>query len=272
MGRPAHSVDLRAPGAIADGVPVVYFVATRPGWYEALYPCYVLEDRPSERRVLVAVGRMVGPLDEREPIPIVDSIERQYATREVKVRLHQKRFRWLVIPAYREQCAICRLKEVRLLDVSSATSTRQARRRSRTASACARSTIAPSTRTSSASRPTTKCTWRSGYSATRTGRCSRYSKASRAPRSSSRAATHGDRTASGSLADSSGSSSRSSLARRLGLRGDRSSARGRCPAWEALLWAAARDLSHARPVWAHRPDIPIDPIDRPRVSDLAVAG
>ncbi len=107
---------LRAAHAL--GVPVGYFVATRPGWYEALYPCYVLEDRRSEQRVLVTVGRMVGPLDEREPIPIVDSIERQYATREVKVRLHQKRFRWLVIPAYRQQCAICRLKEVRLLDAA----------------------------------------------------------------------------------------------------------------------------------------------------------
>lgn len=38
--------------------------------------------------------------------------------RVVKVRLHQRRFRWQVIPAYREQCAICRLREVRLLDAA----------------------------------------------------------------------------------------------------------------------------------------------------------
>jgi putative restriction endonuclease len=61
---------------------------------------------------------MVGPLDDREPTLIDDPLERQYATREVKVRLHQRRFRWLVIPAYRKQCAICRLKEVRLLDAA----------------------------------------------------------------------------------------------------------------------------------------------------------
>jgi len=107
---------LRAAHALA--VPIVYFVATRPGWYEALYPCFVLEDQPVERRVLVTVGRMAGPLDEQEPKLIDDPLERQYATREVKVRLHQKRFRWLVIPAYREQCAICRLKEIRLLDAA----------------------------------------------------------------------------------------------------------------------------------------------------------
>jgi putative restriction endonuclease len=100
------------------GVPIVYFVATKPGWYEPLYPYYVTEDDPAHRRVLVAVGRRVGPMDELEPVPITDPIERRYAAREVKVRLHQRRFRWMVIPAYREQCAICRLKEVRLLDAA----------------------------------------------------------------------------------------------------------------------------------------------------------
>lgn len=107
---------LRSAGTL--GVPLAYFVATRPGWYEALYPCYVREDRSAERRVVVSLGRMVGPLDELEPIPIESAIERAYVAREVKVRLHQRRFRWLVIPAYREQCAICRLKEVRLLDAA----------------------------------------------------------------------------------------------------------------------------------------------------------
>ena len=34
------------------------------------------------------------------------------------MRLHQDRFRGIVLPAYREQCAICRLKEVRLLDAA----------------------------------------------------------------------------------------------------------------------------------------------------------
>jgi putative restriction endonuclease len=107
---------LRAAAALQ--APIVYFVATRAGWYEPLYPYYVVEDRPAERRVLVAVGRRIGPIEELEPVPITDPIERRYAAREVKIRLHQRRFRWLVIPAYREQCAICRLKEVRLLDAA----------------------------------------------------------------------------------------------------------------------------------------------------------
>jgi len=61
---------------------------------------------------------MAGPLDEQEPLLPADIIERRYVVRETRVRLHQARFRGRVIPAYRDQCAICRLREVRLLDAA----------------------------------------------------------------------------------------------------------------------------------------------------------
>lgn len=99
-------------------VPIVYFVATRPGAYRANFPFYVIQDDPQDRRVLVAPGKMVGPLDEREPILPDDPIERRYVVREARVRIHQARFRGRVVPAYRDQCAICRLKERRLLDAA----------------------------------------------------------------------------------------------------------------------------------------------------------
>ncbi len=53
-------------------VPLVYFVGLRPGLYHAEYPCYVMEDRPDERRVLISSGRMAGPLDEPEPVVVED--------------------------------------------------------------------------------------------------------------------------------------------------------------------------------------------------------
>jgi putative restriction endonuclease len=99
-------------------VPVVYFVATRPGQYRPEYPCYVLVDDPVARAVVISRGRWIGPLDEREPVPILDPVERRYAVRETKTRLHQARFRGLVLAAYRDTCAICRLKELRLLDAA----------------------------------------------------------------------------------------------------------------------------------------------------------
>lgn len=111
--------DNRALRAARDlAVPIVYFVGSRPGWYRPLYPCYVTMDDPVAQQVLVSVGRMVGPLDEREPVLASDLVERRYAVREAKVRLHQARFRGLVLPAYSDRCAICTLKEIRLLDAA----------------------------------------------------------------------------------------------------------------------------------------------------------
>ncbi len=111
--------DNRALRAAAELlVPIVYFVGTRPGWYKPFYPCYVVSDDPVARHVLVTKGVMTGPVDEREPIVLDDPIERRYAVREMKVRVHQARFRGRVLPAYRSQCTICRLKEVRLLDAA----------------------------------------------------------------------------------------------------------------------------------------------------------
>jgi putative restriction endonuclease len=118
----AGSVELADNRALRSAhelqVPIAYFVATRPGWYRANFPFYVIRDDPVARQVLLAPGQMVGPLDEQEAILPADPIERQYAVRDVRVRIHQARFRGRVVPAYRDQCAICQLKEIRLLDAA----------------------------------------------------------------------------------------------------------------------------------------------------------
>lgn len=99
-------------------VPIVYFVGTRSGWYRPEWPVFVADDRPEQRAVLLTTGRMVGPYEERDWILPAEPIERRYAVRETRVRLHQARFRGRVLPAYANQCTICRLKETRLLDAA----------------------------------------------------------------------------------------------------------------------------------------------------------
>jgi len=94
-------------------VPLIYFVGSGNG-YQAIYPAYVREDDAHARRVLVTVGAM----RQREAVSFDDAIQRRYAAREVRVRLHQSRFRAVVLPAYANSCAICRLKEPRLLDAA----------------------------------------------------------------------------------------------------------------------------------------------------------
>lgn len=99
-------------------VPIVYFVGTRPGFYRPEWPVFVTDDDPGARMVTLTPGRMIGAYDEREPLLPEDPIERRYAVRETRVRLHQARFRARVLPAYANQCTICRLKETRLLDAA----------------------------------------------------------------------------------------------------------------------------------------------------------
>jgi len=116
---PVDQPDNRALRAAFElRVPIVHFVSTRSGWYHPIFPCYVIADDPRSRHVLVTKGAMKGPMDDQEPVPLDDPVERRYVVRETRVRVHQAQFRGRVIPAYRDQCAICRLKEVRLLDAA----------------------------------------------------------------------------------------------------------------------------------------------------------
>jgi putative restriction endonuclease len=99
-------------------VPLVYFLGTRPNWYRPEYPAFVEEDHPHERTVLISFGEMRGPFDEREPAHLEDVFERRYAARMVKQRIHQAQFRGAVLPAYRDRCTVCSLREIRLLDAA----------------------------------------------------------------------------------------------------------------------------------------------------------
>lgn len=99
-------------------VPIVYFVPIQPGIYQPLFPWYVDSDDPVEREVTVTPGHIVriGTFERSEPLD--DAIERQYAFRTTRVRVHQRRFRGAVLPAYLNRCAICRLREGQLLDAA----------------------------------------------------------------------------------------------------------------------------------------------------------
>ena len=78
--------DNRALRAAVDlRVPLVYFVGTRPGFYTPIFPSFLTFDDRENRCVHVAYGRMIGPLDEREAVPIADGIERRYVVREMNV-------------------------------------------------------------------------------------------------------------------------------------------------------------------------------------------
>ena len=99
------------------GRPLLYLVGIKPGVYEPIFPCYVVGDDPARLSFFVladvqgAITPTIEAPDENWPL-------KAYVTRAVKQRLHQQRFRYLVLRAYREQCAMCRLRKTPLLDAA----------------------------------------------------------------------------------------------------------------------------------------------------------
>jgi len=105
--------------AMHKHIPLVYFYGIVEGLYLAAYPAFVIADSPGTLTFTVAIGdrqpAASGVLSVRE---LPDEATRRYATAVVKVRLHQQAFRERVLQAYREHCAICRLRHRELLDAA----------------------------------------------------------------------------------------------------------------------------------------------------------
>jgi putative restriction endonuclease len=96
----------------------VYFVGTVEGWYEAIWPVYIVGDDPSTLTFTVQVEPTASLLTAAAQSDATITELRRYATREVQQRLHQRVFRGHVIRAYANGCAICRLRRRELLEAA----------------------------------------------------------------------------------------------------------------------------------------------------------
>lgn len=123
---PAHPDNVALRNAMYAQRPLLYLVAVDPGVYDAIFPVYVTGDDPSrlqftlvadEAQALVGAGASVG-VEVNDADPLMTQARRGYVTRAVMQRLHQQHFRRIVLHAYREQCAICRLRHAELLDAA----------------------------------------------------------------------------------------------------------------------------------------------------------
>ncbi|MDA0136342.1 HNH endonuclease [Solirubrobacter sp. CPCC 204708] len=104
---------MRAAFEIA--VPLIYFNGIVPSQYTPIAPIYLTHDDPIKERVEFQVA---WPTAEIKPDFDFDEPARRYATRQAHYRLHQQRFRENVLRAYSRQCAVCRLREVPLLQAA----------------------------------------------------------------------------------------------------------------------------------------------------------
>jgi putative restriction endonuclease len=119
-GRDAnHRDNMGLREAMRLQVPLIYFFGIVTSRYLPIWPVFIEGDDP---RALTFRVQVDDPRQLVAIAPTVDAAEteirRRYVTRLVRQRLHQQAFRERVIAAYREHCAICRLRHQELLEAA----------------------------------------------------------------------------------------------------------------------------------------------------------
>jgi putative restriction endonuclease len=100
-------------------LPLIYFHGVAEGRYMACWPAYLVHDNPAALCFSVALddhaladAKIIrGETDD-------SLVRRTYVTALVRRRMHQQAFRERVLRAYREHCAVCRLRHSELLEAA----------------------------------------------------------------------------------------------------------------------------------------------------------
>jgi len=117
---PNHRDNVGLREAMRLKVPLIYFYGLVQGRYLAIWPVYIVNDDPGSLMFTVAADQAVismATIGETVNGANTD-LRRRYATRETRQRLHQSSFRERVLQAYKEQCALCRLRHPELLEAA----------------------------------------------------------------------------------------------------------------------------------------------------------
>jgi putative restriction endonuclease len=115
MGQDPDAADNRwLREAFENRIPIIYFLGIAPGRYQAMLPTFISGWDAAGLKARVAFG-----VPDQEALePPENALERRYALRAVKQRLHQASFREAVITAYNGRCALSGLPEPLLLDAA----------------------------------------------------------------------------------------------------------------------------------------------------------
>jgi putative restriction endonuclease len=108
--------------AMVRQAPLIYLNGIVPGEYLPSWPVFVVRDEPDELSFFVAIeaeALLGGSFrDAALPPDPTGTGTRRYASRLVAQRVHQLAFRRRVLDAYRDRCAVCRLRHRELLDAA----------------------------------------------------------------------------------------------------------------------------------------------------------
>ena len=115
MGQDPNSADNRwLLEAFENQTPIIYFLGIAPRQFQAMLPAFIAGWDAIALKARVAFGVRI----KEALVPPESPLERRYALRAVKQRLHQASFREAVISAYNGRCALSGLPEPMLLDAA----------------------------------------------------------------------------------------------------------------------------------------------------------
>jgi|CXWL01.1.fsa_nt_gi putative restriction endonuclease len=115
---PQHPENRGLRKAMEQKIPLVYLYGVVPGQYMPVWPIYIVGDNPRTLTFTVAMDDAKLPAMHSQVVDDPINARRQYITVTTRQRLHQRSFRERVLKAYREQCAICRLRHEQLLEAA----------------------------------------------------------------------------------------------------------------------------------------------------------
>lgn len=130
---PDHRENVGLRKAWSTKTPLVYFIGLDKGVYLPVWPVLIVADDPAaltftvrldDASILTGWGTPVGASADSgdagwlQLADAEDDSRRAYITAICQRRVHQKRFRRRVLRAYREHCALCRLRHPKLLDAA----------------------------------------------------------------------------------------------------------------------------------------------------------
>ena len=118
---PNHRENVGLRVAMQNNLPLAYFYGIEPGSYLAMWPAFVVGDAPDELAFSIAIDDAVHSTlfpGHQETSGRIAETRRAYVTSVARQRLHQRAFRAHILRAYRNQCALCRLRHSELLDAA----------------------------------------------------------------------------------------------------------------------------------------------------------
>lgn len=115
---PNHADNRALREAWRRSLPLIWFFGAAPGIYHAIYPVALIAEEPEQHQFVVDLAPDVaGQAGVSHALPR-SAVERAYAARLTRQRLHQPVFRARVLQAYATSCAMCRLRHAELLDAA----------------------------------------------------------------------------------------------------------------------------------------------------------